>query len=121
MILNIKFLATFFSSMLLLNALGCTGGGSAEYEFPEATQEVSKVQLFRDTLKPYAENGRLDSGAELLVEQAGQLSDEGVSNVSDIQAKLAELLKAKSPASVKKLAAETLDMLPESATAPATE
>jgi len=117
---KLKMLAVLCASMFLSGVIGCTGG-SAEYEFPEATQEVTQVQLFRNTLKPYAESGRLDSGAELLVDQAGQLSEEGVTNVSEIQAKLGELLKAKSPAEVKKLAEEVLAMLPESAAAPVAE
>ncbi|MBD3674441.1 MAG: hypothetical protein HUJ26_13040 [Planctomycetaceae bacterium] len=100
--------------------LGC-GGGSADYEFPEAKQEVTQLQAFRDTVKSYADSGQLDSGAELLVEEVDQLADAGVSNVSEVKAKVQELVASKSSAETKKIANEILAMLPEKAAAPAAE
>ena len=113
-------LVVLLSSLVPMLVIGCTGG-SADYDYPEATKEVSKVQLFRDTLKPYAETGQLDSGAELLADQVDQLADAGVSNVSEIKAKVTELAASKNPANTKKIANEILAMLPEAEAAPATE
>lgn len=113
------FLASMFVFMTGI-ILGCNGG-SADYEFPEATQEVTQIQAFRDTVQSYADSGQLDSGAELLVEEVDQLADAGVSNVSEIKAKVQELTASGSPANTKKIANEILELLPEAEAAPATE
>ena len=105
---------------MLAMLTGCNGG-SAEFEYPEATQKVSQLQSFRSTVKVYADSGQLDSGAELLVEEVDQLADAGVTNVAEVKAKVQELVASKSPAETKKIANEILGMLPAADAAPAAE
>jgi len=106
----------FALALTLIATVGFAGcGGSAEYEFPEATQTVTKVETFRSTLQDYATSGQLSSGIELLIGEADSLSAEGVSNTAEIKTKLQELSKAGSPNNVRKIAKEILELLPASA------
>ena len=77
---------------------------------------MTQLQAFKDTVKGYADSGTLDSGAEMLLEESSNLSEAGVSNVSEIQSKVEELMAAKSTTKVKKIATEILELLPDSPT-----